>query len=234
MEKNRVSQNWDFFNAYFLSSDIFRLKKFLVKHNLFQKVLNVPGNIVELGVFKGVGLCQLLKLREIYTPGSEKMVIGFDYFDNVNLSDQLYYDSVEMEKFYRDRGVDPKKGISKESLSKIYNNIGFSYYNSNEGGKPYKLIEGDILKTLPVFLEQNKGFRISFLLFDMDMYKPTLDSLNLLYDRVTRGGVIIFDEYGCDEWGESNAVDEWLKEHPEITLMTDYYSGSPTAYFIKK
>mgnify|MGYP000553970990 CR=1 FL=1 len=59
MEQNIESQNWNIFNNYFLSSDIFRLKKFLVKHNLFQKVVNVPGNIVELGVFKGVGFFSL-------------------------------------------------------------------------------------------------------------------------------------------------------------------------------
>ena len=144
------------------------------------------------------------------------MVVGFDYVDKVNLSHQLDYDSVAMDNFYKDRDVDPKKGISKELLSKIYDDIGFSYYNSNEGGKPYKLIDGDVLETLPLFLEKNKGFRISFLLFDMDMYKPTLDSLNLLYDRVTKGGMSFLMNTMMNS--ESAAVDEWLKEHPEITI----------------
>ena len=71
-----TSDTWTIFNSYFLGDDIHRLRKFLVKHNLFKETLELPGNIVELGVFKGVGLSQLLKLREIYIPGSEKKVYG--------------------------------------------------------------------------------------------------------------------------------------------------------------
>ena len=68
----------------------------------------------------------------------------------------------------------------------------------------------------------------------MDIDAPTYVALDLLYEKVVKGGVIIFDEYGCDEWGESDAVDEWLKNHPEIKLKTVYYGNSPTAYFFKK
>jgi len=42
--------------------------------------LEIPGDIVEVGVFKGTGIAQLLKLREIFIPASNKKVIGFDLF----------------------------------------------------------------------------------------------------------------------------------------------------------
>ena len=229
-----ISDTWTIFNSYFLGEDVHRLRKFIVKHNLFKEVLEVPGHIVELGVFKGIGMAQLLKLREIYIPGTEKKVYGFDFFDKVDLTHQIQDDNLTMIKFYQDRNLNIKDGISKDLLEKFYNSMNLTYGSRNTNDVPFKLINGDVLETLPKFLEKNIGFRISFLLFDMDMYKPTLKALNLLYDKVVRGGIIIFDEYGCDEWGESNAVDEWLKLHPEITLKTITYGNSPTAYFLKK
>jgi hypothetical protein len=36
--------------------------------------------------------------------------------------------------------------------------------------------------------------------------------LNELWPRIVKNGVLIFDEYGINEWTESNAVDKFIKE----------------------
>lgn len=46
--------------------------------------------------------------------------------------------------------------------------------------------------------------------------------------------VYIFDEYACDKWSESNAVDKFLKEHPNLELKTIPWSRTPSAYLLKK
>ena len=61
-------------------NDVERLRKFLVREHFFKMSLNIPGDIVEVGVFKGTGIAQLLKLREIFIPASNKKVVGFDLF----------------------------------------------------------------------------------------------------------------------------------------------------------
>ena len=50
--------------------------------------------------------------------------------------------------------------------------------------------------------------------------KPTYASLNMLYDRIVRGGIIVFDDYACENWTESNAVDRFLNEHPNLNIKT--------------
>ena len=30
--------------------------------------------------------------------------------------------------------------------------------------------------------------------------------------------IIVFDEYACEKWTESNAVDRFLNEHPNLNL----------------
>ena len=71
-------------NAFFLMNDIERMRKFLVKNLLFSKIIELPGDIIELGVFKGTGFLQFIKLLEIYLPASNKKVIGFDLFNSTN------------------------------------------------------------------------------------------------------------------------------------------------------
>ena len=42
------------------------LRKILVRNNLFMKIIDIPGDIVELGVFKGVGIITWLKIHFSY------------------------------------------------------------------------------------------------------------------------------------------------------------------------
>ena len=61
---NKIKENliWDWYNNLLLSNDVNRIRKLIVRYELFKKSLSVPGDIVECGVFKGVGLIYWLKL----------------------------------------------------------------------------------------------------------------------------------------------------------------------------
>src|SRR5688572_14044527 len=71
---------WDAYNLLLLGPDIERLRKLLARYDLFRMSIEIPGDIVECGVFKGAGLMFWLKLLEIYCHGSNKRVVGFDVF----------------------------------------------------------------------------------------------------------------------------------------------------------
>ena len=45
---------WESYNQLLLSDDISRIEKILSRYELFKKTINVPGDIIECGVFKGV------------------------------------------------------------------------------------------------------------------------------------------------------------------------------------
>ena len=224
-ETLKHTNHWDLYNCFFLMDDVERLRKFLVREHFFKMTLEIPGDIVEMGVFKGTGLAQLLKLREIYIPASNKKVLGFDLF-----TDDDGYVTNKNDKLLKEYMT----GVKKNDLLEILNKIKLTNNIEQENSNLYELIEGDIEKTLPSFLEKNIGFRISLLIMDLDIEKPTEIALNLLYNRLVRGGIIVFDEYAEHEWSESNAVDKFLKLHPEIELKTLPWARTPTAYIIKK
>jgi len=51
------------------------------------------------------------------------------------------------------------------------------------------LVRGDISETLSVFLVKNPNLIVSLLYFDADLYKPTLDRLRILIQRMPKSGV---------------------------------------------
>ena len=57
------------------------LKRFLAHYELFTKTINLPGDIIELGVFRGTTLMSWANFLEIRNMGDRhKKVIGFDNF----------------------------------------------------------------------------------------------------------------------------------------------------------
>ena len=65
----------------------------------------------------------------------------------------------------------------------------------------------------------------------MDLFQPTLDSLEFFYQRTNKGGVIICDDYGFSSCpGASKAVDQFLENKKEKMLFLSGGGG----FFIKE
>ena len=87
---NALDQSfYDGFNSFMLSSDLKVFGKLLARMQLFDAVKDIPGDIVECGVFKGTGLFTFLKLKRYFCPNTGKKVIGFDFLV-VSLALALY------------------------------------------------------------------------------------------------------------------------------------------------
>jgi hypothetical protein len=78
-----------------------------------------------------------------------------------------------------------------------------------------EFIKGDVAETIPRFVaEKSDGFKIALLNLDFDLYGPTSIALEHFVPRMSRGGVILVDEYAVDTFGgETRAVDEYFQRH---------------------
>ena len=220
MDKISDDQIWDSYNTLLLSNDIDRIRKLLVRYELFRMTLEVPGDIVECGVFKGVGWMYWLKLLDLYAKGEHKRVIGFDTFGAFAADSLLDYERKSAKAFTDETDF---KGVNTEDILSYAHRAGF---NNAE------LVKGEISDTLPKYIKNNKGFRISLLHLDFDTYNGTKVALEHMYDLVTPGGLIVLDEYGKRGWGESDAVDEFFSGK-EIAIKSVQGSFQPTAYIEK-
>jgi predicted O-methyltransferase YrrM len=94
------------------------------------------------------------------------------------------------------------------------------------------LVDGDIAETAPSYVNASPGFKISLLHLDLDAAAPTLAALEAFWPRLSRGGVVIFDEYAIDKWSESQAVDAFFADK-DVEIKTLPYGRTPTAYVVK-
>lgn len=222
----------DILDAFPVYARRINLGKFITHYELFKKILDVPGSIIECGVFRGAGLLTWAKLIEIFSPGDRvRKVIGFDNFEGFRALDAE--DGAENNEISKTEGGYNPGPYYNELVEHI--NI-FHDDSFIPRSKRIQLVVGDIESTASEFVEENHGMRISLLNLDVDMYKPTYAALEAFYPLVAPGGIVIFDEYGLSDWpGESKAFDDYFQSIGSLPkLKTLNISSSPTAYFIKE
>ena len=69
------------------------------------------------------------------------------------------------------------------------------------------LIKGDVVETIPPFLEKHPHLVVSLLFLDMDLYEPTRVALERFVPRMPKGALLVFDELDNPMWpGETVAA----------------------------
>ena len=187
---------WDYENAFYLTCDITRISKILAQWELFRMVWDVPGAIVECGVFKGASLARFAAFRQLLGTPFSKKIIAFDTFEQYPETSFLD-DKPVREAFIQVAGG---QSISVEQLMKVLEH--------KKCGQNVELVAGDICETVPAYVKQNPQLKISLLNLDTDIYEPAVTILEHLYPHMVKGGIIIIDDYGTFP-GETKAVDEY-------------------------
>jgi dTDP-6-deoxy-L-hexose 3-O-methyltransferase len=209
-------KSWDYENGYYLTSHSSRLAKAIAHWEIYKKIKDIPGEIMEFGVYKGTSLIRFATFREMLESQYSRKIIGFDTFGEFPLT-EIEEDNKFISKFSQNG-----ESISKEELEKVFK---FKNFDNIE------LCKGDILETLPKYLKNHPELRISILHIDVDVYKPSKLILELLFDKVVKGGIVILDDYSTVS-GETNAVDEFLKKRDNYKLEKLSYYKIPT-YILK-
>jgi hypothetical protein len=206
------------------------LTRLLADYDLFRMVMDLPGSIVELGVYLGAGLFTWAKLLETFFPGDRsRRAYGFESgqgYASLSPEDgqpQAWIADAVGEKKVPDRFLERMVELTNAD-------------NLVAGAERCRIIAGDILDTVPEFARASQGTQISLLFFDVNLYQPTLTGLRALYPLVTPGGVIALNGYGSPPWqGEALALQRYFAESgdPLPKVMKLPYSIRPGGYFIK-
>ena len=188
---------WDFENAFYWFSHPSRINKLLAHYELYKSIAGLPGDIFELGVFKAASLIRLAGFRNLLENDYSRKIVGFDAFgkfptDNLSMKTDLDF----VNQFEELGG----EGLSVTEVEQILKHKSFNNVLLNKG---------NVFDTLPRFLEQYPATRLALLHLDMDVKEPTSFALELLYDRVVPGGLIIVDDYNAVE-GATQAIDDFI------------------------
>ena len=233
IEEHCRQYNIDSINAVKLFPVLARrqlLKRFLAHVDIFKMTLEIPGDIAELGVYRGLGLMTWANLLEAYSIGDRtKTIYGFDNWKG--FTEFSPEDGKNAKDFQKIIG-----GFSPENYYKELNNA-IAIFDKDRfiPWKPrIKFIKGNIEETAHNFIKENPGVRFSLIHFDCDLYKPTKAALECFWPILSRGGIMLFDEYSIPAWpGETKAVDEFFSDKRDVIIKKLTWTNVPTGYIVK-
>tara|TARA_Y100000590_G_C15608862_1_gene973025 strand:- start:588 stop:1268 length:681 start_codon:yes stop_codon:yes gene_type:complete len=184
------------------------LFKFLTCFELLKKTKKVKGDILEFGVWNGNNLISLKKIHDYLK--LDKKIIGYDHFKGMPKNSR---------DFYRNSFHGDLKFLKK--LIKF-----FKFKNLN-------LINDDILN---LNNHLNKFNKLSFVYIDCDLYFTTKKILDLLSKKLSKGGVIIFDEgnQNLQKSGETKALKEFFKKNKKYFLKRYMKNGYQPDVYLEK
>jgi hypothetical protein len=185
----------------FLSSKA--LSRVLFFHEIYKKIINTHGVVMEFGVRWGQTLSLLAALRGIYEPfNRHRKIIGFDTFSGFKgMSDK---DGALCKT------VDGSFSVSENYEQYLGQILGLQEaLNPISHLKKFELVSGDATQTIPAYLARQPETLISLAIFDFDIYQPTKAALEAVKPHLFKGSVLVFDEL-CDDIfpGETVALRE--------------------------
>jgi hypothetical protein len=164
-----------------------KLSLFLYKYEVFKRILNVQGSIIECGVFHGGGLMAWANLSAILEPyNHQRRVVGFDTFEGYRpLAPE---DRTSTYKHMREGG------LAADSYEDLTRCIALFDRNRPISHIPKaQLVRGDLTKTAPAYLEANPHTVVSLLYLDLNVYEPSRAAIEHFLPRMPKGAVIAFD-----------------------------------------
>jgi len=190
------------FGLFFRAS---ALAKVFFLHECYEKIKSIPGDIFVFGVWLGQDVVLFESLRAMLEPyNASRKIVGFDTFEGYQgISDQ-------------DRSSDVIKpgGYTTHRSYQQYLDSLLAYHrleNMMGHAVTHRLVQGDVVKTAPNYIEQHPEAMVALAYFDMALYEPTRAALNSLSDRLMPGSIIVLDELNDPKYpGETVAFREWV------------------------
>ena len=164
------------------------MARILFMHELYKKIINVNGMIMEFGVRWGQNLALFELFRGIYEPFNyNRKIIGFDTFGG--------FPSID-----KNDGKVNIDSTNNYSVTKNYEQYLEQILDYHEQESPiphikkYQLIKGDATIEIEKYLKDHPETIIALAYFDFDLYAPTKKCLQAIKGHITKGTVLGFDE----------------------------------------
>lgn len=180
------------------------LAKLLMLDELYRKIVDIPGVILEFGSWWGQNLVIFENLRAIYEPFNKtRTIVGFDTFSGYSgFGEKDNIGDVFNEGGYA-VGEDYQAYIKQLLTVHERNNV-LGHVSSL-----HRTIKGDVTATSVQYFEDHPETVVALAYFDMGLYEPTLAALNAILPHLMPGSVILLDEFTWHEApGEAIAFKE--------------------------
>ncbi len=164
-------------------------------HMFSQYCTHLDGDFAECGVYKG-GTAFLIALNMKANSKNHKELHLFDTYSGMPEAaneDQSHH----------------KKGDYNDTSSEAVKNYLKEF--------PFVILHPGLI---PKTFDSVKSKKFAFVHIDVDIYQSIKDCCEFFYERMTKGGIMIFDDYGFQgyELAAKKAVDDFFIEKSEIPI----------------
>lgn len=169
---------WDWPSKSFTMIGEKRMQNF---RNLIESVIgnNVPGDIVETGVWRGGACIYARAILKVYQQTNRRVFVC-DSFEGLPPPDLIKFPDDADSSFH----LYPELSVSLEDVKANFEKL-------NLLDNQVIFVKGWFKDTMPTLNVK----QIAVLRLDGDMYESTIDPLNHLYSKVSPGGWVIIDDY---------------------------------------
>jgi hypothetical protein len=225
LETSRIAPADDYLTNLYLYQPATILAKTLYLDELYRRVMHLPGDIFEFGVWWGANVSLFANLRSVYEPYNRvRKVVGFDTFTGYPLASANDLPTEHLAKGLYSVGDDYLEHLS--AVLDAHESEG-----PTQGIKKYELIKGDVTETLSAYLRENPQCFVALAYVDLQTYEGTKAALSEIRPRLVPGSVLALDELTHKDYqGEAIAFREvfgtsgYTIEHsrflPDRTLVT--------------
>lgn len=224
------------------------MRQFRYMTGMYEKIRNIPGDVVECGLGEGNTFSMLAYLvgsedqpparNSAFSVGSPaRKLWGFDSFEG-------WPEPVEHDESPRH----PQKGEWRVSEQEVRDRLERSRVIQDFPSLQIVIVPGFFKDTLLQFPILNRS--IAFLHIDCDLYVGYRDVLTALFPRVAKGGIVLFDEYKefpplpeydygrIEKWpGATRAIDEYFAGSTPYTIQSyriNHWPGSKKYFVVKE
>lgn len=174
--------------------------RFVTLYELFKLALPIKGSVVECGVFRGFGLMTWAHLSAVLEPANlTRRIYGFDSFAGFPAVGE--HDT----NLRRIPEAGDLSADSYEELSQVIDIYDQDRFLGHVG--KVHLIKGDLVETVPRFIDEHPHLVVSLLFLDVDLYAPTKIAIERFVPRMPKGAIMAFDQLDNPIWpGEARAL----------------------------
>lgn len=186
--------------------------RYLFFYDLYKQVLELNGNIADVGTYKGASFIFFAKLIKLFELYNETQVHGFDWFEGMKpgQNDNMQYKNTYIADYNTLKNlIDIQNLADVAILHKI-----------------------DLIKETEKFFEKRPQLRFKLIFIDCGIEKVLESCVPLFWSRLVKGGIIIFDHFNCEDSPEESRIVESIVGNNLIKQMS--FNRQPTAYVVKE
>ncbi|GAB4040274.1 MAG: hypothetical protein Fur0014_10630 [Rubrivivax sp.] len=165
------------------------LARLLAIAEIYQRIVHLPGAVLDIGTWRGQTAVVCENLRAIYEPlHFNRRIYAFDTFEG--------YQGFSADDKATELHQNGTYGVGGESYAELLRTLLGLHERSNAMGDKnhgkHRVIMGDCVQTVRRMLDQESHEVIALAFFDVNSVHPTEKTFEMIWDRVVQGGVVAF------------------------------------------